>query len=103
MSTEVLQQLDLSQGTLGQDLLAEDIGDLLDRDALSCGVIMCRTDVRKRAASAIVARDISTKEAKKNEPDNAVCALAELLGDRVATVHDEILAAKDLEDLAVRR
>ena len=30
MASEVLQQLDLAQGALGQDLLAEDIGDLLD-------------------------------------------------------------------------
>jgi hypothetical protein len=34
VSSEVLQKLDLSQGTLGQNLLAEDIGDLLDRNAL---------------------------------------------------------------------
>lgn len=32
VSPEVLQELDLAQGTLGQDLLAEDIGDLLDGD-----------------------------------------------------------------------
>ena len=32
MPSEMLQQLDLPQGTLGQDLLAEDIGDLLDGD-----------------------------------------------------------------------
>lgn len=30
MAPEVLQELDLAQGALGQDLLAEDIGDLLD-------------------------------------------------------------------------
>lgn len=35
----MLQQLDLAQGALGQDLLAEDIGDLLDGDALSCRVV----------------------------------------------------------------
>jgi hypothetical protein len=34
VSPEVLQQLDLAQGTLGQDLLAKDIGDLLDGDTL---------------------------------------------------------------------
>ena len=31
---EMLEQLDLAQGALGEDLLAEDIGDLLDGDAL---------------------------------------------------------------------
>lgn len=34
MASEVLQQLDLAQCALGEDLLAEDIGDLLDGDAL---------------------------------------------------------------------
>ena len=34
MAAEVLQELDLAQGALGQDLLAEHIGDLLDGDAL---------------------------------------------------------------------
>lgn len=35
----MLQQLDLAQGALGQDLLAEDIGDLLDGDALARRVV----------------------------------------------------------------
>ena len=30
MATEVLQELDLTQSSLGENLLAEDIGDLLD-------------------------------------------------------------------------
>ena len=38
----MLQELDLAQGALGQDLLAEDIGDLLDGDALVGLVIHCR-------------------------------------------------------------
>jgi hypothetical protein len=39
MAAEVLQELDLAQGTLGQNFLAEDIGDLLDGDALICLVV----------------------------------------------------------------
>lgn len=35
MASEVLQQLDLSQGPFGQNLLAEHIGDLLDSDTLA--------------------------------------------------------------------
>ena len=35
LASEVLQQLDLTQSALGQDFLAENIGDLLDRDALA--------------------------------------------------------------------
>ena len=34
-ASEMLQQLDLSQGTFGEDLLAEDIGDLFDGYALA--------------------------------------------------------------------
>lgn len=32
MSSEVLQQLDLTESSLGEDLLAEDIGNLFDGD-----------------------------------------------------------------------
>lgn len=35
VASEVLKQLDFSQGALGQDLLAKNIGDLLDGDALT--------------------------------------------------------------------
>lgn len=34
MAAEVLQQLDLAQGALGENFLAENIGDLFDGDAL---------------------------------------------------------------------
>jgi hypothetical protein len=33
MPSEMLQKFDLSQRTLGQNLLAENIGDLLDRNS----------------------------------------------------------------------
>lgn len=33
VSPEMLEELDLAQSALGKDLLAEDIGDLLDGDA----------------------------------------------------------------------
>jgi hypothetical protein len=35
VASEVLKQLDFSQGALSQDFLAEDIGDLLDGHALA--------------------------------------------------------------------
>jgi hypothetical protein len=66
VSSEVLQELDFAQGTLGQDLLAEDIGDLLDGHALA-GLVV--------GGSA----------------DNAVCTLSQLLGYVVALVDDEFL------------
>lgn len=39
MTAEVLQELDLPQSALGQNLLAEDIGDLLDSDSLSSLIV----------------------------------------------------------------
>ena len=40
-TSKVLQKLYLAQCSLGQNLLAEDIGDFLDSDALSSLVIRC--------------------------------------------------------------
>lgn len=39
----MLQQLDLSQSALGQNLLAEDVGDLFDSDAFAGLVVGGRT------------------------------------------------------------
>jgi hypothetical protein len=36
MAAEVLQQLDLAQSALGENLLAENIGNLFDGDTLVC-------------------------------------------------------------------
>ena len=94
----MLEQLDLSQGTLGQDLLAEDIGDLLDGDALSCRVVgrgaVWSISVLCCAMQCSAARVLFS-------PDNAVGALAQLLSHVVALVHNKLLV-EDLEDLAVR-
>lgn len=45
VSPEVLKELDLAQGALGQDLLAEDIGDLLDSDTL-VGLVVHRGTIK---------------------------------------------------------
>jgi len=42
VASKMLQELDLSQGPLGQDLLAEDIGNLLDCYSLACLVVRSR-------------------------------------------------------------
>ena len=42
-TSEVLEQLDFTQGALGKNLLAEDIGDLFDGDALARLVVGSRT------------------------------------------------------------
>ena len=75
VAAEVLQKLDLAQRALGENLLAEDIGDLLDGDALAGAIVVVR------------------------RADDAVCALAQLFGDGVAFVNDEVLV-EDLEHLA---
>lgn len=41
VASKVLQQLDFAQSALGEDLLAEDIGNLLDGDTLVRLVVDC--------------------------------------------------------------
>jgi hypothetical protein len=48
VATEMLEQLDLSQGTLGEDLLAEDIGDFLDSDAFAGLGVGCGAKDKQR-------------------------------------------------------
>lgn len=43
-TSEVLKKLDLAQRSFGQNLLAEDIGDFLDSDALSRLIIRCSAE-----------------------------------------------------------
>jgi hypothetical protein len=66
MANKVLQQLYLSQSPLGQNLLAEDIGDFLNGNTLASLVVRRRTD-------------------------NSISSLAQLFGDSIALVNDEIL------------
>jgi predicted metal-dependent TIM-barrel fold hydrolase len=55
MSSEVLQQLDLAQRTLRQDLLAEDIRDLLDRNTL-VGLLVGRGTLQAHRSASILRR-----------------------------------------------
>lgn len=59
MASEVLEQLDLSQSALGENLLAENVGDLLDGDALT-SVSICR--------GADIVRTMSSIETIANAP-----------------------------------
>lgn len=95
-TSEMLQQLDLAQGSLGQDLLAEDIGDLLDCDALARLVVRGRT---ARASRQHCPRQARRAAAQGILPDNAVSSLPQLLCDIVPLVDDKFLV-EDLEDLA---
>ena len=83
-ASEVLQQLDLTKRTLGQDLLAEDVGHLLDGHALTC-LVVGRGTVGTRSASRMRLAE------GRVLPDDAVRALSQLFGDIVALVDDELL------------
>lgn len=54
-TSEVLQQLDLAQGTLGEDLLAEDIGDLFYGDAFTSLVVGGRAASTLSVSSSVCA------------------------------------------------
>ena len=45
MPPEVLEQFDLSQSPLGEDLLAEDIGDLLDGNTVTSHIVGSLTGI----------------------------------------------------------
>lgn len=100
VASEVLQQLDLAQGALGEDLFAEDIGDLLDGDALA-GLVVGRGAVDGSISMCILIQYVRAACRCPSLPDNAVGALAQLLCHIVPLVDDELLV-EDLEDLAVR-
>lgn len=106
MATEVLQELNLAQGALGENLFAEDIGHLFDGDAFVGLVVDSGTRTEERVRRLAGERgDAASSEGRKTRvgaqslPDDAVGALAKLLGDGVSLVDDEVLV-EDLEDLA---
>lgn len=52
MAPEMLEQLNLSQSTLSEDLLAENVGDLLDGDALASLAVGRGTGISQFPSSA---------------------------------------------------
>lgn len=50
----MLQQLDLAQRALGEDLFAEHIGDLFDRDAIAGMDVCCSTSSSPQRRLAII-------------------------------------------------
>lgn len=83
-ASEVLEQFDLAQGTLREDLLAEDIGDLFDSHALAGLVVGCSTSWHLVSIG-------HEDRAGRVVPHDAVSTLSELLGHIVALVDDELL------------
>ena len=105
VAAEVLQQLDLAKGSLGQNLLAKNIGDLLDGDALvglvvHGGTIDMAHQCQLRIHIVGGRRSAATKKlARQDIPHDSVCALSQLLGDGVSFVDDKVLV-ENLKDLA---
>lgn len=98
MSSEVLEELDLAEGPLGQNLLAEDIGDFLYGNALA-GLCVGSGTVGVARSAAGAERPGDRAPRRRHSPNNSVCSLAQLLGDGVALVDDKVLV-EDLEGFA---
>ena len=101
MASEVLEELDLTQSALGQDLLAEYIGHLLDRDAL-VALVVDSGAIRSHEESLVGGLPMHMSPAARgttHSPHDSVGSLAQLFGHGVALIHDEVLV-EDLEDLS---
>lgn len=98
----MLQKLYLAQGALGQDLLAKNIGDLLDRDTFVC-LIVHRCAVTgnipdKSTDSPEVVIDLRIRRAvAPNLPNDTVGTLTQFLGNGVTFIDNEVLV-ENLED-----
>ena len=77
VSSEVLQQLQFSQGPLSQNLFAEDIGDLFDRNTLAGRVVL-------RGATEVSFRSTVYASTRSAIPDNSISTLPELFGHIVS-------------------
>ena len=93
----MLQEFNFTEGTFGQDLLAEDIGDLLDCNSVACSII-CSSAV-DRSVSGGTWTEEKCNSGVRHSPDDAVCALTKLFRYGVPVINDEILI-EDLEVLA---
>lgn len=110
MASKVLQELDLTQGSLRKDLLAEDIGDFFDGDPVAgqvvCGSTMflldavslawCAKDGRKGCLGPQnLMQGYSLRH--KDLPYDTISALPKLLSYIITLIDDKIL----IEDLEV--
>ena len=98
----MLKQLDLSQGPLGQDLFAENIGDLFNGNTFAghavCGGAVIWSD-EGRDVDMVCAGGTGPLSALKHVPDDAVCSLTQFLGHIVPFIDGEVLV-EDFEDSA---
>lgn len=65
--SQMLQELQLAVGTLGQDRCAERLHDLLDSDGLACELVLCRT-------AGFVRREVACSR-DNCSPDKTECTL----------------------------
>lgn len=110
VASEMLQQFDFAQCAFGENLLAEDIGDLLDGDPFIRLVVDSRTIVEDLESAIVVMASrqwvwrgkLADKPAASSSaahvPDNTISSLTKFLGDCVPLVHNKVLV-EDLEDL----
>ena len=89
MALKCWEEFDLSQSSLGKNLLAEDVGHLLDSNTFSILAVGGRAILGLAVSMPLVCADL---------PDNTIRSLAQLFCHGVSVVHDEILV-KYLEDL----
>ena len=89
MPSEMLQQLYLSERTLGQDLLAEDIGNFLDCDTLLTLRIRSRTAMNRDQQT--FPRSRTMQSYRRAIPDNTVGSLTKFLGHGISLIDDEVL------------
>jgi hypothetical protein len=82
VASEVLQELDLTQRSLREDLLAEHICDLFDRYSLASLPIGSCTSVTSAGLRGSLHGSL---------PDDAICALSQLFCDGISLVNNEVL------------
>ena len=103
LTSKVLEQLDLAQCTLREDLLAEDIGHLLDSDPFPGVDVRCSADPSHFSAERCMRRRGSgRRDQTRHVPDDAIGTLPQLLGHVISLIHSKVLV-EDLEDLATLR
>jgi hypothetical protein len=89
----MLQQLYLSQRTLRQNLLAENIGDLLNRNSL------LGLGIRSRAGRQELVGAQQNNTGKEHIPNNSISTLTKLLRHRISIIDNEVLV-ENLEHLS---
>ena len=68
VTPKVLEELDLTQGALGEDLLAKDVGDFLDGNPLPGLIVVGSANVQVSPRSITSKGDATTQETYQTMP-----------------------------------